>query len=127
MKFIIAFLFLAHGFAHLVGFVGLFRLGESVPYNPTLLGGKFELGDAGARVFGILWLLAALAFAAVALAVFMRVSWWPPLALAVALVSLAFCVLGWPDARIGAAIDAVVIVLCLVVMRTGWLALTGQP
>jgi len=40
------------------------RLGnvEALPYKTTLLGGRWELGEGGIRVFGALWLIPAVGF-----------------------------------------------------------------
>ncbi len=52
----------------------------------------------------MLWLIAALAFAAAAAGVVLHASWWRPLTMAMAIVSLALCMIGWPDSKIGVAV-----------------------
>jgi hypothetical protein len=111
MNIAAAVLLLLHGFAHLVGFVGTWRLSPTVPYKSTVLNGWFDLGDSGARVFGLLWLLTALAFAITAVGAFARASWWMPLALAVTAFSSVLCVLAWPEARMGLLLNVVLLVL----------------
>ncbi|HEX8705095.1 MAG TPA: DUF6544 family protein [Myxococcaceae bacterium] len=106
-----AVLLLLHGFAHLVGFVGAWRLSATVPYKTTVLNGRFELGDHGARVWGILWLLTALAFAVAAVGAFTRASWWMPLALAIALFSSVLCIGAWPEAKIGLLVNVALLAL----------------
>ncbi len=111
MNIAAAILLLLHGFAHLVGFVGAWRLSPTVPYKTTVLNGRFDLGDGGIRVFGILWLLTALTFAVAAIGAFTRASWWGTLTLAVALFSSVLCVLAWPETRIGLLVNVVLIAL----------------
>ena len=82
---IAAVLFLAaHGFAHLVGFAGAFRLKPDI-YHTTLLAGRVDVGDAGMRVMGVLWVLAALLFAGAAASLAMRADWFRPLLLVAAM------------------------------------------
>jgi hypothetical protein len=109
-----ALVFLAHGFAHIVGFVGHWRLSEKIPYRTTILGGRVDLGPAGGRLLGIVWLLLALNFALVAWGVAARTIWWQTGALAAAGVSLILCLTEWPDGRIGAAVNVAIIVVLLV-------------
>ena len=54
-------------------------------------------------MIGILWLLVACGFVVIALGAFLRAGCWPTGAIVTAAVSLALCVVGWPDARIGLA------------------------
>ena len=64
MRFVLAFFLLAHGVAHLVGFVSSWKLATlaELPYKTTVFSGRIDVGDAGIRVLGVLWLLTALAF-----------------------------------------------------------------
>ena len=99
----------AHGVAHLVGFLGSWQLGQfrDAPYTTGILNGAVDIGDGGMRVLGILWLVAAGAFVVAAAAL------WRGDARPVALVtvgSLALCLLGLPNAAVGVGIDAVILV-----------------
>jgi hypothetical protein len=107
MRFVLAFLLLAHGLAHLVGFVSSWKLAilAELPYKTTLFSGRVDVGDAGIRVMGVLWLLAALAFLVAAIAVATEASWAVRFTLAAVIASLMLCVVGWPDARIGVAVN----------------------
>jgi len=100
------FLFL-HGVAHGVGFAAAFRLGDfkEKPVDTTILGGGVDVGLAGARSLGILWLLVGLAFAFTASVIWRDGSGWPGLTAVVAGVSLVMSVLGWPQARAGVFIN----------------------
>jgi hypothetical protein len=86
MRFAFAFFLLIHGIAHLPGFVVPWRLATltEMPYKTTLLNGAVDAGPVGARVIGLLWLLAGLG---------------------VLVLSLALCVLGWPDSGMGLVIN----------------------
>jgi hypothetical protein len=104
-------IFLAlHGLAHVVGFIVLWRLKEfeEMPYKTTLLSGKIDVGDRGIRIMGILWLLAALAFVNCGIVVLLAQPYWVPLTASVTGASLVFCILGWPDAKIGVFINVAI-------------------
>ena len=60
-----------HGLVHLLGTAVYFRLAEvpEFPYKTTLLGGRWDLGAAGIRVFGLLWAGTAIGFGIAAVAV----------------------------------------------------------
>lgn len=124
MRIALAVLFALHGIAHGVGFVASWRLAEleEMPYRTTLLAGRVDVGDVGVRTMGILWLVAGLTFLAVGLSVWRRQAWWPSLAIGVTLFSLVLCVLGWPDSRIGVAVNVAILVLLALGVRLGWLA-----
>ena len=113
-----AAILLAHGLAHLVGFVGPWRLNERVAYKTTILAGRVDIGNAGAKIVGLLWLLLAIDFALVAVGAYAGAAWWPYGALATALTSLVLCLLSWPDATIGAFIDIGIAVI-IVIWRVG--------
>ena len=67
MHIILGIFLIAHGVAHLVGFLTYWKIAsfEEMPYKTTLLSGLLDVGDVGIRIVGILWLLAGLAFAIV--------------------------------------------------------------
>jgi len=107
-----AVLLLLHGIAHGVGFAGSWQLGEfrEAPLDTTLLAGRVDVGVVGIRAMGILWLLTGLAFAVAALGVWRSWEWWPPFTMGVVLLSLVMCILGWPAARIGVALNVAILV-----------------
>lgn len=122
MQVILALLFAAHGFAHLVGFVVPWRIAnmEEMPYKTTLLNGRLNLGDAGIRIFGLFWLLLSISFFSIAVAVLFHSIWWQSASLYVALVSLLFCLLSWPDARIGLVVNLLIIILLPWAIKSGY-------
>jgi hypothetical protein len=123
MRFAIAVLMLLHGFAHLPGFAGSWRLATfpDLPYHTRLLGGRIDVGDGGMRLVGALWLLVAIGYLVAAVAAMRNEGWWAGAAFVTTLLSLALCALEWPAARIGVPVN-VAIVAALVGGRTlGWI------
>lgn len=111
MRVTLAILMFLHGLAHLVGFVGSWRLVESaeLPYKTTVLAGRVDLGDGGVRVMGVLWLAAAIMFCVVAVGALTHRTWWPAAATSVALVSLALSAVAWPEARVGVPVNLAIL------------------
>jgi hypothetical protein len=64
MRFVVALILFAHGFAHLVGFVVPWRMATlpQMPYKTTVLANSLDVGKTGIRVVGIVWLLVAVWF-----------------------------------------------------------------
>lgn len=97
-----------HGAIHLIGFVVPWRIAEIPGYAPgtTAVWGRLQLGDGGARVLGLAWLAAALAFAFAGVAVAIGA----PSAVAIVGVATALstmlCIAGSPAAVAGLVIDA---------------------
>jgi hypothetical protein len=115
MRIALAVLMTLHGIAHLVGFAGAWQLAAAanVPYKTTVLGGHVDLGGAGIRAVGILWVAAAVAFVAVSAGAVMHTDWWFRTAVLVALASLALTILELPEARIGAAVNVLLLAILL--------------
>jgi hypothetical protein len=63
------------------------------------------MGDAGIRIIGVLWLLGALAFLVAAIALATGTGWAGRFMLAAVIASALLCVAGWPDARLGLAVN----------------------
>ncbi|MHB9131663.1 MAG: ABC transporter permease [Armatimonadota bacterium] len=128
MLYVIAAFFIMHGIAHLPGFLVPWRLMTSpeMPYKTIQLGGRLNVGNTGIRLIGILWLLAALAFVASAVAVVMHVPWWRELTLVTTLFSLLLCVLGWPDSRIGLVVNIAILAFLAASGPLGWISLPAR-
>lgn len=111
LRILFAVFLILHGIAHQVGFLAAWQLWEfkEAPLHTILLAGRIDVGLAGIRVIGILWLLTGLAFLACAVGVWRDLAWWPALTTGVVLVSLVMSVLGWPDARIGVGVNLVIL------------------
>jgi hypothetical protein len=99
---------IAHGLAHLVGFVGSWRVASfgDVPYATTILGGTLEVGDVGIRIVGLLWVAAAISMIGAAVAAWRGRS---RVVAAVAAFSLGVCLIGLPAAMVGVVIDLAIL------------------
>jgi hypothetical protein len=126
MRFVLASFLLAHGVAHLVGFVSSWKLATlaELPYKTTVFSGRVDVGDAGIRVMGVLWLLAALAFLVAAIAVATEAGWAVRLTVVGVIASLMLCLAGWPDARIGVAVNVGLVLLLAIGARLNLAVLT---
>ncbi|HPV42992.1 MAG TPA: ABC transporter permease [Spirochaetota bacterium] len=122
VRIIVGIYLIIHGLCHLVGFVVPWKIAtlKEEPYKTTLLAGAVDIGDAGIRAVGILWLLAAAGFAAGAVGVFGQWVWWRPLTMGLSIVSLVLCVLGLPGAKIGILANAIIIMYLVVGGKFGW-------
>jgi hypothetical protein len=119
MRFVLAALMALHGVAHLVGFAGAWQLApaKEIPYKTTVLAGHVQLGDAGIRVMGVLWLVAALAFVVTAGGAALNAPWWTRGAVIAALASLVLTMVEWPEARIGLFVNLAILGVLLVMFR----------
>ena len=123
MRIVLSVLLLGHGVAHLPGFLVDLRLRSirELPFRTTVLGGSVDIGSAGIKVVGLAWLTAAIALGVLAIAVFVRVPWWPPFAYLAVGLSILLCVLGWPEARLGLLANLVILMLLVFGHRVHWL------
>jgi len=126
MRWLLAFVLVAHGVAHLVGFVSSWKLAtlSELPYKTAVFAGRIDVGDAGIRVIGVLWLLTALAFLVAASAVSTAMDWAGRFMLGAVITSLMLCMTGWPDARIGVAVNMGLVLLLAIGPRLNLLVLT---
>jgi hypothetical protein len=121
-RIIIGIYLVIHGICHLVGFVVPWKIAtlKEEPYKTTLLTGALDIGDAGIRVVGILWLVASVGFIAGGIGVFANINWWRNLILGLSIFSLVLCVFGLPGAKIGILANAVLLVYLMVGGKFGW-------
>jgi hypothetical protein len=117
MRIALALVFVAHGIAHLVGVAGSWSLSPAIPFHSTIFGGRIDIGGAGMRGLGFVWLLTALAFAVAAFGVYTASPWWRAFTFVVAAVSLVLSAAEWPAARIGVAVNLGIIVAVLLFQR----------
>ena len=122
LRTLLAGVFLAHGIAHVVGFVVPWRIVTSaeVPYRTTVLG--TDVGPIAVRALGIAWLIVACLFVALAASVFRHAAWWNVRTLLLVGLSVVLCVLGLPEARPGLLANAAILAL----LALGW-ALSIYP
>jgi hypothetical protein len=114
-----------HGLVHLMGTTVYMKLGEleGMPYKTTLLDGRWDLGDGGIRVVGVLWAVAAAAFVAAAAGWLGGWDAWRPVLLGATLLSLALCALDATRAPVGIAVNlAILVALWLAPQLAGRLA-----
>jgi len=100
-----------HGLIHLTGTAVYMKLAEiqGLSYKTTLVGGRWDLGERGIRVFGALWTLPAVGFVVSEVALLAGWVWWQPLLVAVALFSLVLTILDWSSAFAGALLNLVIL------------------
>jgi hypothetical protein len=106
LKFIAAVILALHGLIHLMGTAAYLKLAEvqDLAYKTTVLGGRWDLGEVGIGIFGVLWGVAAIGFVVTPLAWLMNRKWWRPALVAVTLLSL-LTILDWETAKTGVAVN----------------------
>jgi hypothetical protein len=124
-KIVVAFYLFAHGISHLVGFVVPWKIAamKEMPYKTTIMMDRVNVGDAGIRAVGVVWLLTGLAFVAMAIGTFWPCASWKNWTLGVAVFSTVLCLTGLPDAKIGIPANLVVIAYILIGPKIGLLRL----
>lgn len=115
MRMLLALIMLLHGLAHGVGFAGAWRLSKDIPYKTAIFGGSLEVGDAGMRIVGVLWLLAALSFVISAMSALANHPLWPYAAFAATLFSIVLCLTEVPETRIGLDLNAALLILLIAI------------
>jgi 2-hydroxy-6-oxonona-2,4-dienedioate hydrolase len=122
MRTAVVFVLILHGIAHLVGFLspwGLMPapapLAATGPSPNILFGGRLTLGDATARGFGVIWLVAALSFVIVAIGFWRREPWSLPALVSVTIASLALSTAWWPAARFGVLVNVAILLALIAV------------
>ncbi len=107
-----AIVLILHGLVHLLGFVAYWPLAEltELPYKTTLLNGRLPIGASGMRVYSVLWLVTAVAFAAAAIGLLAKQSWWLPLLGTAVILSLVITALDWNQAWRGAILSLVILI-----------------
>jgi hypothetical protein len=83
-----------------------------------VLNGAVEIGDGGARLLGIGWLVGAGAFLVAAWGTWRGAPWALRGTVLAAAVSMVICALGLPDVSLGVAVDVAILAgAALLVMR----------
>jgi hypothetical protein len=122
---IVAGIFLVlHGLVHLLWFGATWRFitVEGLPYSTKVLADRIDAGDAGIRVVGLGWLTATLVWVAAGIGLIILAPWWQAVAVAAALFSSVWCILGLTVAKYGLLINLVILVLLFLNGRFYWLA-----
>ncbi len=119
MRFLLAAFLLAHGIAHVVGFLGAWA-----PTRTTIIGNRIDLGAGWIKLVGLLWLAGALGFGVAAIATVANVGWWPTLAMGLAASSLTLCVLQLPETKFGVILNVALIAALIGAQQAGWIYAT---
>lgn len=111
LRWPLAVLLVAHGAIHALGFISAFDLAEIEGLGgPSLIIADLESGHPAILAFGILWLVAMVAFMMAGVGVALRTSWALPLAGVATGISLVPAVVWWNDAWIGALLSGIILV-----------------
>lgn len=123
LRLLAAAVLAVHGLIHLIGFLVPWRIAqvEGFAYRTTGLDGSVELGATGAMIVGLAWLAIAVGFVFAAAGVWRRSPWALGLTAALAIASLAVCVLGLPETVAGIVVNVAILaaVAWITVRRPG--------
>lgn len=117
-RIILAIPLMAHGLAHLSGFIAAWTTAD-VGFSTSwiFLSSELSLHSSVGKLFGLLWLAATATLVAAGAGVLWQRSWGAPLALVAALISLAVILPWWntvpPGAKLGALFDLLVLMVLL--------------
>ena len=113
LSIIISIILVLHGLIHLMGFVTYWQLADlsELPYKTTLANGRFDVGDAGIRVYGLLWLILVIAFAIAALGLVTSQPWARSVILITSIASLIVTALDWQVTYAGVLVNLVLILV----------------
>lgn len=111
LPIIISIVLILHGLVHLMGTVTYMKLGtvQGLAYKTTLLGGRWDLGEKGIAVYGLLWAAAAAGFIVAAIALAAGWGWYRPALMGVAAFSLVLTALDWRVAFAGVIVNVVIL------------------
>jgi hypothetical protein len=99
-----------HGLVHALGFVAQWQLAklEGLAYRTTIFNGAIEVGDTGARIVGLAWLVLVPAWLVAAYGV-ARARPWALLAVgAVSVLAAIVAAAGMPETRLGLMLDVAI-------------------
>ena len=118
---IVAIMIALHGLVHLMGTFAYLKLAEvqGLPYKTTMFGGRWDLGEFGITVFGVLWAVAAVGFVSGAIGLIFKRFWWRPVLFAITYLSLALTVLDSSVAFAGLFINLLIVVFLIADSRFG--------
>lgn len=119
----------AHGLVHLMGFFAYWPLAviPDLAYKTTILAGQVDLGEVGMRAFSILWLVPALGFLAVSVAMIGRWQRWQAVLVTMTVVSILVTLLDWSVAFRGTLLDFAILIIAVGISQKGKLfALRGS-
>ena len=122
LKWIVGLVLIAHGIGHAMGFMAAWT---TIPSGLTtghwLFSGDITMGTGIGKAFGLLWLVALVAFVGSGLGLLFGMGWWQPLAIAASVISLVAIVPWLSVMPTGSAFGAVAVdVVTLVALLTPW-------
>jgi hypothetical protein len=122
LRWFIIIVLLAHGVGHVMGFMAAWT---PVPMGftdrPSLLSDTITIQSAAGRAFGLLWMLALVAFLAAVFGLIGHQEWWRALVIAAAVISLAAILPWWNTVTAGPRFGAVLVdLLILVALLPPW-------
>ena len=111
LKIIAAVVLILHGLVHFMGTAAYLKLTDvqGLPYKTTVLAGRWDLGEVGIAIFGVLWAVVAIGFGIATVAFLLDLMWWKPSLLWTTLLSLVLTLLDWEVAKTGVMINLVVL------------------
>ena len=121
MRMALAFVLLAHGIAHLVGFAvpwGIVQAREGT--GTTIAGGLIDLGQNGMRAYGVAWLVLAVAFTIAAIMLVAGTVAWKSAVIGITLASVVMCLLSLPLTTIGLGLNAALLIWIAIGGQRGW-------
>ncbi len=113
-KYVVAFLLVMHGLAHVTGVAGAFASGaQGFEDKAWIFSRGVTAQGAVGKAWSVLWLVALAALVAAGVGLLMGQAWWRALAMAAAAVSLA-AIVPWvrvvpPGAWAGALLDVAIV------------------
>lgn len=109
---------IGHGLIHLMGLVAYWPLATlaELPYKTALLGGHWEVGRAGMRLYATLWLVGALAFVVATAGLLLGRAWWYPALWFAVLLSLVVIAFDLGPAYRGAILDGLLLIWLLLAL-----------
>jgi hypothetical protein len=123
LRYLIGVVFIMHGLAHMSGVAAAFTSGNTgFSGKPWLFSAGVKLRSPIGKLFGLVWLAAAVTLVGSGLSLLFRWGTWPALPIAGSILSLLAIVPWWntvvPGAKAGAALDA----LTLIALVAPWSA-----
>lgn len=116
LRWVVIIVLLAHGIGHIMGFLAAWT---TVPMGftdrPWLFSDTITVESAVGRAFGLLWLVAMIAFLGAAFGLIGHQVWWRPLLIAAAVISLAAILPWWNTVTAGPRFGAVLVDLAILI------------
>jgi hypothetical protein len=110
LRWAIIVVLLAHGIGHIMGFLESWTtIPMGFTNQPWLLSNSVTIESAAGRAFGLLWLVAMIAFLGAVFGLVTHQEWWRTLAIAAAFISLMAILPWWNTVTAGARWGALLV------------------